>query len=195
MLAEVLASLQPRDGETYVDGTFGAGGYTAAILDAADCRVVALDRDPTAILGGYDLVSASKGRLTLVEERFSQLAEALDGVGLEAVDGLVLDIGVSSMQLDEPERGFSFQQDGPLDMRMSAAGPSAAGVVNTADEKDLADILFHLGEERQERRAARIAPEKAGGDAQVLHRGEIFIHIRSLDHGAYFRKNFRTMTG
>ncbi|WP_309392718.1 16S rRNA (cytosine(1402)-N(4))-methyltransferase RsmH [Chelatococcus sambhunathii] len=162
MLEEVLAALAPRDGEIYLDGTFGAGGYTSAILKAADCRVVALDRDPTAVAGGYDLVAASRGRLTLVEERFSNLAEALDGLGLQQVDGVVLDIGVSSMQIDQAERGFSFQKDGPLDMRMGGEGPTAAEFVAALEEKELAAILRTLGEERRAGAIARaICGERA----------------------------------
>ncbi|MGA0530557.1 16S rRNA (cytosine(1402)-N(4))-methyltransferase RsmH [Hansschlegelia sp. KR7-227] len=155
MLAEVLEALSPRDGETYLDGTFGAGGYSRAILEAAECRVIALDRDPSAILGGYDMVAEFKGRLTLVEERFSRLGEALDGLGIERVDGVVLDVGVSSMQLDQGERGFSFRLDGPLDMRMGGDGPSAAELVASLEEKALAAVLRTLGEERRAGAIAR----------------------------------------
>ena len=155
MLDEVLAALGPRDGETYLDGTFGAGGYTSAILAAADCRVIALDRDPSAIAGGYGLVATSKGRLTLVEERFSNLSAALDDLGVESLDGLVLDIGVSSMQIDQAERGFSFRFDGPLDMRMGGEGPTAADLIAALDDKELAAVLLTLGEERRAGAIAR----------------------------------------
>jgi 16S rRNA (cytosine1402-N4)-methyltransferase len=160
LLPEVLAALAPRAGERFIDGTFGAGGYTAALIDAApDVRVLAVDRDPTAIAAGRVLAEASGGRLTLVEGRFGELDSLAEAAGFAPADGVVLDIGVSSMQLDDPGRGFSFQSDGPLDMRMSGAnsggGATAADVVNGADEADLADILFHLGEERRSRAIAR----------------------------------------
>lgn len=143
----------PTTGALYIDGTFGAGGYTRAILDASPAaRVIALDRDPTAIAAGRDLVDASGGRLTLVESRFSDL-DAVAAPG--TVAGVVLDIGVSSMQIDDPERGFSFRFDGPLDMRMGPDGPSAADLVARAAERDLADVIFQLGEERQSRAVAR----------------------------------------
>jgi 16S rRNA (cytosine1402-N4)-methyltransferase len=154
LLREVVAALAPKSGETIVDGTFGAGGYTRAILDQG-ASVVAIDRDPTAIEAGQALVDASDGRLRLVHGRFGALAEHLDDLGIAAVDGVVLDIGVSSMQLDRAERGFSFRNDGPLDMRMSADGPSAADIVNTASENELARILWVYGEERHSGRIAR----------------------------------------
>ena len=147
--------LQPRDGGVYIDGTFGAGGYTRAILAAADSRVIGIDRDQTAIALGPDLVEQAKGRLTLVEDRFSNLDAIAREVGYDTVDGVVLDLGVSSMQLDRAERGFSFRLDGPLDMRMGGEGPSAAEVIAAASERDLADIIFALGEERHSRAVAR----------------------------------------
>jgi 16S rRNA (cytosine1402-N4)-methyltransferase len=156
LVSEVLAALAAQANQRFIDGTFGAGGHTAALLHAASgVHVLGIDRDPAAVAAGGVLVEASGGRLTLVEGRFGELDRIAEAAGFAPADGILLDIGVSSMQLDEPERGFSFQQDGPLDMRMSAAGPSAACVVNTADEKDLADILFHLGEERRSRAIAR----------------------------------------
>ncbi len=155
LLAEVLASLKPHDGATYIDGTFGAGGYTSAILKVADCAVLALDRDPSAILGSEPVRQAFGDRLTLVESRFSELDEVAREQGVAPVDGVVLDIGVSSMQIDQAERGFSFMSDGPLDMRMSSSGMSAADVVNDFDEEDLADIIYALGEERRSRAVAR----------------------------------------
>lgn len=139
----------------FIDATFGAGGYTRAMLGAADCKVVAIDRDRQAIVLGADLVAAANGRLTLVEERFSNLERIARAAGFDAVDGVVLDLGVSSMQLDEPARGFSFRSAGPLDMRMGASGPSAADVVAATNERDLADIIFTLGEERRSRAVAR----------------------------------------
>ncbi|MGE8941161.1 16S rRNA (cytosine(1402)-N(4))-methyltransferase RsmH [Leptospira interrogans] len=155
LLHSVLEHLQPRDGAVYIDGTFGAGGYTRAILDAAQCKVIAIDRDPTAIAGGSDLVAGYSGRLILRQGTFGDMAAIAADAGYPAVEGVVLDLGVSSMQLDQPERGFSFQTDGPLDMRMSVSGPSAADLVNTLDDEELADILFHYGEERKSRAVAR----------------------------------------
>jgi 16S rRNA (cytosine1402-N4)-methyltransferase len=156
LLPEVLRALAPQAGETFIDGTFGAGGYTSALLDAAgSVRVLAIDRDPAAIAAGQPLVQASGGRLTLVEGRFGELDRIAEDAGFAPADGVVLDVGVSSMQLDDAARGFSFQGDGPLDMRMSSRGPSAADVVNAAEESDIADILFHLGEERRSRAIAR----------------------------------------
>lgn len=156
MLDEVLEALAPRAGETYLDGTFGAGGYTRAILRAADCRVIGVDRDPTAIAGGKALSAEFAGRLTLVEGCFGDM-EAL--VGAEALDGVVLDLGVSSMQIDRAERGFSFQKDGPLDMRMGGSGPTAADVVNTYDPGELAEIFRLYGEEKRARAIARAIAE------------------------------------
>jgi 16S rRNA (cytosine1402-N4)-methyltransferase len=152
---EVLAWLQPRDGGIYVDGTFGAGGYSRAILETAQTRVIGIDRDRTAILGGFELVEHSNGRLTLIEDRFSNLAEVCSAQGVTSVDGVVMDIGVSSMQLDEAGRGFSFRSQGPLDMRMGQDGPTAADVIATASEADLANIIYIFGEERHSRSIAR----------------------------------------
>lgn len=166
LLADVVEQLQPVAGETYIDGTFGAGGYTRAILEAAPCRVIAIERDPTAFANGQALVAEFGGRLSLVSETFSNMAEAAASAGAERVHGVVLDIGVSSMQLDDPARGFSFLRDGPLDMRMSQNGPSAADVVNHMDEEDLANILFNLGEERRSRAIAR-AIVKARTEAPI----------------------------
>jgi 16S rRNA (cytosine1402-N4)-methyltransferase len=151
----VLEQLNLRDGGIYIDGTFGAGGYSRAILDAADTQVIGIDRDQSAVALGADLVAAAEGRLTLVEERFSSLDQVARRFGHEQVDGVVLDLGVSSMQLDQAERGFSFRHDGPLDMRMGADGPSAADVVARASERELADMIFQLGEERRSRAVAR----------------------------------------
>ena len=152
---EVLAWLRPHEGGIYIDATFGAGGYSGAILDAGNTRVIGIDRDRTAISGGFELVERSNGRLTLIEDRFSNLAEVCLAQGLTSVDGVVMDIGVSSMQLDEAGRGFSFRADGPLDMRMGQAGPTAAEVIATASEADLANIIYIFGEERHSRSVAR----------------------------------------
>jgi 16S rRNA (cytosine1402-N4)-methyltransferase len=150
-----LELLNVRDGGIYIDGTFGAGGYTRAILSAANSQVIGIDRDQSAVANGAGLVQSANGRLTLVEERFSALDRVAEKFGHASVDGVVLDLGVSSMQLDEAERGFSFRLDGPLDMRMGTEGPSAADVVAQASERDLADIIFQLGEERHSRGVAR----------------------------------------
>jgi 16S rRNA (cytosine1402-N4)-methyltransferase len=150
----VLRVLAPKAGERYIDGTFGAGGYARAILDAADCEVLGLDCDPSAIEVGRALERQASGRLKLAETSFSHMEDAAHVIGWDSVDGVVLDLGVSSMQLDEGERGFSFVRDGPLDMRMSGKGLSAADIVNTFEKDKLADILHQLGEERRSRAIA-----------------------------------------
>src|SRR5690606_18649058 len=155
LLDEVLEALSPHAGQTFVDGTFGAGGYTRAIL-ARGASVIAVDRDPGAIAAGRELEGESGGRLRLMEGRFSEL----DILAGEPVDGVVLDIGVSSMQLDEADRGFSFRQDGPLDMRMSRSGVSAADVVNRWPVSDLTRIFGLLGEERHAGRIARMIEKR-----------------------------------
>ncbi len=155
MRAEILEALELRAGEVYLDGTFGAGGYTKAILDSVDCTIWALDCDPDAIARGRRLVEEFAGRLTLLLGRFSAMFELLQGSGVDRLDGVVLDLGVSSPQLDEAARGFSFRGDGPLDMRMTREGPTAADIVATSDEKTLAHLIRSLGEERYARRVAR----------------------------------------
>lgn len=152
---EAIDYLAPRQGGIYVDATFGAGGYSRAVLDVPGTRVIGIDRDRSAIAGGFDLVDHSDGRLTLVEDRFSHLAEICPAQGFDAVDGVVMDVGVSSMQLDQAGRGFSFRLDGPLDMRMGQAGPTAADVIARASEGALADIIYLFGEERHSRKVAR----------------------------------------
>ena len=152
---EAVAMLQPRRGGIYLDATFGAGGYSRAILDVEGTRVIGIDRDQSAIAGGFDLVDRADGRLTLVEDRFSHLAEVCAAEGVAAVDGVVMDVGVSSMQLDQAERGFSFRLGGPLDMRMGHDGPTAADVIARASEADLANIIYIFGEERHSRAVAR----------------------------------------
>jgi 16S rRNA (cytosine1402-N4)-methyltransferase len=169
---EAVEMLKPRDGGTYVDATFGAGGYSRAILGAADTCVIGIDRDRTAIAGGFDLVDGSGGRLTLVEDRFSNLADVCAAQGLKSVDGVVMDIGVSSMQVDEAGRGFSFRLDGPLDMRMGHDGPTAADVVARASEADLANIIYIFGEERHSRAVAR-AVVAARKDAPIATTGAL----------------------
>ncbi|MDF1790914.1 MAG: 16S rRNA (cytosine(1402)-N(4))-methyltransferase RsmH [Thalassobaculaceae bacterium] len=155
LLAEVVAALAPKAGERYLDGTFGVGGYTRAILESADCTVLAVDRDPDAIARARTLAQEFNGRLIPLHGRFGEMDILAIAAGHEHVDGIALDLGVSSPQIDEAERGFSFRFDGPLDMRMDRSGPTAADVVNEASEKELADIIFHFGEERYARRVAK----------------------------------------
>jgi len=151
---EVMAALAPREGGLYLDATFGAGGYSRALLAIPELRILALDRDPIAIAGGAELVNEARGRLYLVKERFGRLDQVARERGLSDFDGVVLDIGVSSMQIDDAGRGFSFRGNGPLDMRMDCEGTSAADLVNTAGETALANIFYYFGEERASRRIA-----------------------------------------
>jgi 16S rRNA (cytosine1402-N4)-methyltransferase len=156
LLPQMLHALAPRDDRSYIDATFGAGGYSEAILAAAPgARVLGIDRDPAAIAAAGPILERHRGRLQSVQGRFGDLEEIAGERWFVPCDGIVLDIGISSMQIDDPARGFSFQGDGPLDMRMSRDGPTAADVVNGEDEGRLADILFHLGEERSARGIAR----------------------------------------
>lgn len=174
MLSEVLESLSPSAGEVYVDGTFGAGGYTRAILDAADCQVVAIDRDDGAVARAENLKAEYGDRLIFIQGRFGDVETLLQSAGIEKVDGFVLDLGVSSMQLDEVGRGFSFRADAPLDMRMgqSESIATAADLVNEADEKDLADLIYKYGEERHSRRAAKKIVE-ARADTPIETTGQL----------------------
>jgi len=176
MLAEVLEALAPRDGAIYLDGTFGRGGYARAILEAADCRVVGLDRDPDAIAAGIDMEREFAGRLHLLEGRFGDMEQLCEE---SAVDGVALDLGVSSPQLDEAERGFSFRVDGPLDMRMGREGRSAADVVNQASEAQLSDIIWRLGEERRARQVARAIVE-ARQEAPITRTLQLAEIVRSV---------------
>ena len=155
MLAEILAALAPADGEVYVDGTFGGGGYSCPLLEAADCQVWGLDRDPDAVSRARGLAERYGGRLTVVQGRFSQMESILARLGVGAVDGVALDLGLSSDQLADPERGFSFRLDGPLDMRMEKKGATAADFVNRADAEALSDVIRRYGEDRHARRIAR----------------------------------------
>ena len=156
LLDEVIAALAPQPGAVIIDATFGAGGYTRRLLDAGVC-VHAFDRDPDAIAAGasWTEVTQDPPRLVLHPRRFSEMVAAMAEAGIAQVDGVVLDIGVSSMQLDQAQRGFAFSADGPLDMRMAQDGESAADFLNTADEAAIADVLYTYGEERQSRRVAR----------------------------------------
>lgn len=181
LLDEVLAALAPRDGATYVDGTFGGGGYARALLDAAACTVWGLDRDPDAIARGADMMRAYPGRLTVVKGCFGDMDKVLGDRGVAAVDGVALDIGVSSYQINEAERGFSFQADGPLDMRMDTAsdGPTAADLVNQLGEAELADLIYAYGEERASRRIARAIVQRRA-TAPFQRTGELAETIRAV---------------
>ena len=159
LLDRVLAALAPRDDALYVDGTFGAGGYSQGILDAAACRVVGIDRDPAAVEAGRALESQAPGRFTMLKGRFGAMDALLAEAGFDGADGVALDIGVSSMQLDQAERGFSFRFDGPLDMRMGDDGPTAADLVNETAEADLHRLIRDYGEEKRARRVARAIAE------------------------------------
>ena len=154
LLDEIVSALCVREGGVYLDGTFGAGGYSRAIL-ARGARVIALDRDPQAVAVGEALVDASQGRLCLAKGRFGELDVVARGLGVGRLDGIVLDIGVSSMQLDDAARGFSLRQDAPLDMRMESKGRTAADILAEEDEETIANILYYYGEERASRRIAR----------------------------------------
>jgi len=195
MLTEMLATLAPRDGAVYLDGTFGGGGYTRAILDHARCHVWAIDRDETAIARGASLAAQYPGRLHLLHGRFGDMLTLLTDAGVHALDGIVLDIGVSSFQIDDPSRGFSFMSDGPLDMRMGRAmgnhgsdprtnhetgsERTAATLVNTLPERDLADLLYQLGEERASRRVAH-AIVSARAEAPIVTTGRLASIIRAV---------------
>jgi len=159
MLPEIVETLAPRAGASYLDATFGGGGYANAILGAAPCTLWAIDRDPDAIARGAELAQRYPGRLHLLHGSFGDLVELLSAHGVDRLDGAVFDIGVSSFQLDDPARGFSFRTDGPLDMRMDRAGPTAADLVATLPEAELADTLYQFGEERLSRRIARAIVE------------------------------------
>jgi 16S rRNA (cytosine1402-N4)-methyltransferase len=155
MLHEVLQELAPQPGGLYLDGTFGGGGYARAILDKARCTLWAIDRDPLAVARGAALAAQYPGRLHVVEGGFGQMLSLLQARGVVALDGVVLDLGLSSFQLDDAARGFSFRGDGPLDMRMGATGTTAADLVMNLPEAELADTLYQFGEERLSRRIAR----------------------------------------
>ena len=179
MLDEVLDALSPRDGGIYVDGTFGGGGYSRAVLDAADCKVWGIDRDPEAVARGAELSKKYPNRLNVIEGRFGDMDRLLAEAGVETVDGVALDVGVSSMQIDDAARGFSFREDGPLDMRMEKAGTSAADVINDFGEKELADIIYKYGEERASRRIAR-AIVKARDIAPITTTGQLADVVRRV---------------
>ena len=175
MLDHVIEHLAPKDGEVFLDGTFGGGGYSRRILESADCFVIGVDRDPDAEKRSDTLKAEFPNRFRFVDGQFGDLDEIALNCGPEKLDGVVVDLGVSSFQLDEAERGFSFMRDGPLDMRMSRNGPSAADLVNSAPEGVLADIIFQLGEERDSRRIARriVEARKSEPFATTLQLAEV----------------------
>ena len=179
LLREVVAMLEPRDGAVYVDGTFGGGGYSRALLEAARCTVWGIDRDPGAVASARALTSEYRDRLVVIAGCFGDMDRLLAARGVTQVDGVALDLGVSSMQLDDPGRGFSFRRDGPLDMRMERRGPSAADIVNAASEGDLAALIFALGEERKSRRVAR-AIVAARRERPITRTGELAAIVRGV---------------
>lgn len=177
MLSEVIAALEPHDGGLYVDGTFGCGGYSRAILQAAKTHVIGIDRDPDAIKAGQAMVHEFSPNLSLIQGPFGAMDILLTGESVKLVDGIALDIGVSSPQLDEAERGFSFNADGPLDMRMSKNGSSAADIVNDMAEGELADIIYQYGEERHSRRVAKRIVEKRA-ERRITRTAELAAIVR-----------------
>ena len=179
MVDDVVAALDPRDGGLYVDGTFGQGGYTEAILKAAANKVFGVDRDPAAITLGAELSRRYSSRLELLEGCFGNLESLMAVAGVEEVQGVALDLGVSSIQLDEATRGFSFRFDAPLDMRMGRHGPNASDIVNGAGERDLADLIHQLGEERQARRIAK-AIVAARNDTPILTTHHLATIVRGI---------------
>jgi 16S rRNA (cytosine1402-N4)-methyltransferase len=181
MADEVLAALGPKAGEIYVDGTFGRGGYTKALLNSAACTVYAIDRDPDAIRAARDMALSFEGRLQVIEGCFGQMDSLLAERGVSAVDGVALDIGVSSPQFDDAERGFSFRFDGPLDMRMSGQGTTAADLVNELPEEDLANLIYRYGEERHSRRIAK-AIVKARPITRTLQLAEVIRSVMRKSH-------------
>jgi 16S rRNA (cytosine1402-N4)-methyltransferase len=184
LLNEAMAALDPRAGRLYVDGTFGAGGYTRALIDRG-ARVIALDRDPAAIRAGAALAASSGGRLELVEARFGDLDQVAGRLGVDAADGIVFDVGVSSMQLDDAARGFSLRFDAPLDMRMGESGRSAADILLNEDEATIADILYHFGEERAARRIARaiVADRKTKPLTSTLELASLIARVAPAPRG------------
>jgi 16S rRNA (cytosine1402-N4)-methyltransferase len=177
MLAELLGALEPRDGKLYLDGTFGAGGYARALLEAASCAVVGIDRDPAAIERGRALASGYGDRLALIEGRFGDMEALLATRGITRIDGIALDLGLSSPQLDEAARGFSFRADGPLDMRMGRTGATAADLVNQLPEQELAALIAELGEERHARRVSK-AIVRARAAAPITRTGALADIVR-----------------
>ncbi|MGC6471965.1 MAG: 16S rRNA (cytosine(1402)-N(4))-methyltransferase RsmH [Parvibaculales bacterium] len=187
LLEQVIASLSPEDGDVIIDGTFGAGGYTRAILESADCAVIAIDRDPEAIARGQDMKREFGRRLQLVQGCFGDMQAIARGLGHDTVNGITLDLGVSSMQLDEAERGFSFMRDGPLDMRMAQQGTTAADLVNELSELELERIIAVYGEEKKARAIAR-AISRQREEASITRTGELAALIEGVLGGKRYVK-------
>ena len=185
MPREILEVMAPRDGAVYIDGTFGAGGYAKALLEAAQCTVWGIDRDPEAVRHGADLGRRFPGRMTVLSGCYGNMIELLSAVGVAGVDGVAFDLGLSSMQVDDAGRGFSFRADGPLDMRMGGGGMTAADVVNHLPERELADLIYRYGEDRASRRIARAIVE-ARGKAAITRTGQLADLIR---HASRRRKD------
>lgn len=188
MIGEVLGALRPFDEGLFVDATLGRGGYSEAILNAAAARVIGVDRDPAAVIFGKKLSRNYDGRFTVLEGRFGDIDKLIKGKGISEVDGITFDLGISSTQLDEASRGFSFRFDGPLDMRMSSEGATAADLINNMSEQDLADIIHKLGEERQARRVAKAIvetrskiPIKTTSQLAKIVRGVVWKSKESID--------------
>mgnify|MGYP001385950075 FL=1 len=160
MCEEVLSILNPSDGCVYLDGTLGAGGHSRKILESADCSVVGIDKDPTAIELCRDLEKQYGNKFLSINGSFGNLSQHLNSIGINKIDGILLDLGTSSMQLGTPERGFSFQFDAPLDMRMTQTGERAYDIINSLSEDSLADIIFYFGEERRSRKIAKAIVNK-----------------------------------
>lgn len=190
LLNEVITAMQPVDGGVYLDGTLGAGGYSEAILNAADCRLVAIDRDKTVFAAVRERLKDAAERVTFIHGQFGDVEDLAKNAGFEEFDAMVVDVGVSSMQLDRAERGFSFRQDGPLDMRMdqNSDGQTAADIVNTYEEQDLANIIYRYGDERKSRRIARAIIEKRK-DQPITTTFALADIVRSVVHKSPKDKN------
>ncbi len=179
MLTEILETIVPRDGAIYIDSTLGGGGYSQGLLEAAECRVCAIDRDPAAIENGAELVARYPGRLTLIQGRFGEMERLLAPHGIREVDGIAFDLGVCSMQLDDVSRGFSFRYDAALDMRMGSGGPSAEKVINSASQEMLSDLIYDYGEERRARAVAR-AIVAAREEAPIMRTSQLADIVRGV---------------
>lgn len=187
MLEEVTKFLSPKDHMIYVDGTFGSGGYSKRILELANCQVLAIDRDPEALKLGKKLEETSKGKLILLEGNFGEMTELLKTKGITNVDGVVLDLGISSIQLNDPTRGFSFSLDGPLDMRMNRKDPkklTAEKLVNNLNEKELAKIIYEYGEERFSKKIAKAIVRKRR-NSPIKRTSELASIIRGVVNGSH----------
>lgn len=194
LLREMLGLMAPKGEEIHVDATFGAGGYSRALLGAAPCRVVAIDRDPDALPAALAMEREFAGRFTFLPGTFGDMDALLPVAGLPQVDGIVMDVGVSSMQIDQAERGFSFQADGPLDMRMAQVGRSARDVVNESREEELADIIYHLGEEKAARKVAR-AIVHAREEKMIDRTSQLAEIVRSAVARYYGNKGYGNKSG